>query len=92
MANLTTEWVNPLKDPFWTSAAARYQKVRWITPQNRSLHWQAFASYAARYGLATDAVYLARVGWHQLEVARQSGNCARNRPFRARFTVHFRRV
>jgi len=66
-----TEWVSPLKDAFWTQAASRYQNVRWLPPDNRSPHWQALAAYAGRHGLATDAVYLARVGKRALQTAHQ---------------------
>ena len=61
MVNPAAEWATPLKNSFWNRAAARYQKLRLIMPSNKAAHWQAFASFAARHGLATDAVYLARV-------------------------------
>lgn len=63
-------WATPLKDPFWTEAASRYRKVRWVMPANQSPHWQILAEYAGRHGLATDAVYLARVGAVEVEAAR----------------------
>jgi Family of unknown function (DUF6311) len=70
MTEPATEWISPLKDSFWNQAAAKYHKVRWIVP-GQSTHWQTFASYAARNGMATDAVYLNRVGRVQLNGARE---------------------
>jgi hypothetical protein len=64
-----TEWVSPLNSPFWEEAAKRYQKVRWIVPGNLTPHWQTLAAYAASQNMATDAVYLSRVGHRELEGA-----------------------
>ncbi len=61
MASPSTTWKTPLVDPFWQSAASRYQKVRWVSPQNLSAHWMTLSDFAGRYHLATDAVYLGRV-------------------------------
>lgn len=55
-------WTTPLIDPFWEQAARHYSEVRFIRPVNQGRHWQVFAQYAARHGLATNTVYLARVG------------------------------
>jgi hypothetical protein len=76
MAEPAAEWATPLKDPFWNQAAAKYQRVRLVMPQNKSPYWQTFASYAARHGLGTDAVYLARVGQRQLDYARGKARVA----------------
>jgi hypothetical protein len=76
MAEPAAEWATPLKDPFWNQAAAKYQRVRWVMPQNKSPYWQTFASYAARHGLSTDAVYLARVGQRQLDYAKEKARVA----------------
>jgi hypothetical protein len=57
----SSEWASPLADPFWEAAARRYKKVRWIMPENHSPAWSTIAAYAARRGLSTDAVYLARI-------------------------------
>ena len=71
MAEPAAEWETPLREPFWNQAAADNRKVRWIVPQNQPPNWRTIASYAARHGLATDAVYLARVGRRQLSAARE---------------------
>jgi hypothetical protein len=76
MAEPAAEWATPLKDPFWNQAAAKYRRLRWVMPQNQSPYWQTFASYAARHGLATDAIYLARVGQRQLDYAREKARVA----------------
>ena len=62
MVKRSAEWESEFHDPFWVDAGHRYQKVRWVFPKNISPHWYSIASYAGRYGMATDAVYLARVG------------------------------
>jgi hypothetical protein len=50
-----------LQDPFWTDAAQRYHRVRLTPTGMQALHWEEIAVYAATRGLATDAVYLARL-------------------------------
>ena len=64
-------WVTPLVAPFWKEAGVKYGKVRWIPPGNKSTKWLPIAAYAGTHGLATDAVYLARVGTLALEQARR---------------------
>lgn len=54
-------WETSLSDPFWDIAALKYEKIRWVPPQNLSPHWTTLATYASTHGLATDAVYLARI-------------------------------
>lgn len=56
-----SEWTSPLVDPFWDAAAERYRKLRIIPPRAYSSDWASLAYYAATHGLATNAVYLARV-------------------------------
>jgi hypothetical protein len=51
----------PLVSPFWDEAASAYRKLRLIPPGNVRPHWAAFGHLAARHGLSTDAVYLARM-------------------------------
>lgn len=71
MIEPNTAWVTPMVDPFWEKAGAKYKKVRWIPPGNQSPQWLPLAAYAGTHGLATDAVYLARVGTLALEQARR---------------------
>lgn len=71
MTKPSAEWVSPLKSVFWDEAAGKYDKVRWIYPDNVTPQWQWLSYYAARHGLATDAVYLARVGPKQLHLAKE---------------------
>ncbi|WP_218068224.1 DUF6311 domain-containing protein [Candidatus Thiosymbion oneisti] len=79
MAEPATEWYTPLKDPFWTQAAARYRKVRWIPPKmSYSPHWRTLSVYAGRHGLGTDAVYLARFNPSAYERARKNASVTLN--------------
>ena len=64
-------WVTPMVDPFWEKAATKYKKVRWIPPMDSSPKWLPIAAYAGTHGLATDAVYLARVSTLALKQARR---------------------
>jgi hypothetical protein len=50
-----------LQDPFWTEAAQRYDRIRLTPTGMQATHWEEVAVYAATKGLATDAVYLARL-------------------------------
>jgi len=71
MTKPASQWPSPLKHAFWQQAATRYRKVRWIMPlEEKSPNFATFASYAAAHGLATDAVYLNRIGRKQLDAAR----------------------
>ncbi|WP_390549167.1 DUF6311 domain-containing protein [Qipengyuania sp. MTN3-11] len=48
-------------DPFWSKVPRRYAKLRWMMPMDQSPHWLQLAEFAGRHGMATDAVYLARM-------------------------------
>jgi hypothetical protein len=50
-----------LQDPFWAEAAARYDRIRLTPTGMQARHWEEIAVFAATTGLATDAVYLARL-------------------------------
>lgn len=50
-----------LQDPFWIEAARHYRRVRLTPTGMQARHWEEIAVYAATFGLATDAVYLARL-------------------------------
>ena len=52
---------SPLTSPFWYNAPALYRRVRLVPPGNVMENWAVIAEYAARQGLATDAIYSARV-------------------------------
>jgi hypothetical protein len=67
-----------LKDPFWTEAARRYERVRLTPTGMQARHWEEIAVYAATLGLATDAVYLARLDPARVE-ALNAGTLARLR-------------
>jgi hypothetical protein len=48
-------------DPFWEEAALRYDNIRVLPPANAPLYWLNIAAFAGTHGMATNAVYLARV-------------------------------
>jgi hypothetical protein len=50
-----------LFDPFWAEAAGAYARVRAAPAANMGEGWESIARFAARAGLPTDSVYLARV-------------------------------
>jgi len=50
-----------LSDPFWAEAARRYDRIRIVPAANQAPWWEEVAVFAATAGLATDAVYLARL-------------------------------
>lgn len=49
-----------LADPFWAEAAQRYRAIRVVPAANQGRWWEEVAVFAARHGMATDAIYLAR--------------------------------
>jgi hypothetical protein len=60
MSNLTPSsvYVTPFKDSFWAEVASRYTKVRRLS---QSIPYFNIATYADRYGLATDSAYVNRI-------------------------------
>lgn len=56
-----SKWESPLKDSFWEYAGKKYTKLRVIPLYNNFPRWNVLADYASSYGMATDAVYLARI-------------------------------
>jgi hypothetical protein len=64
-------WSTPLINAFWSEAGSKYTKIRWIQPAFETPHWLTLSAYASRHGMATDAVYLARVSQEALENAKQ---------------------
>ncbi|MES2535664.1 MAG: DUF6311 domain-containing protein [Pseudomonadota bacterium] len=84
MTKPASTWASPLVSPFWAHAASRYKKVRWIKPMSNSPKWLPLAAYAGTHGLATDAVYLARIGTSALEQAqRKAADAIRTGKFEA---------
>lgn len=71
MVTSNSAWTTSLNDLFWEEAANKYKKVRWVLPNNHPPNWSVLATYAQKHGLATDAVYLARVGTNALKQARE---------------------
>jgi hypothetical protein len=61
------EWPLPVRSAFWAEAAKRYQKIRKIPVASPPPEWHAIGYFAVTHGMATDAVYLARVDAAKLE-------------------------
>jgi Family of unknown function (DUF6311) len=77
MVTSANTWSTPLKDAFWERAAARYRKVRSVMPElEKSPDWPTFATYAAKHGLATDAIYNGRLGLKQWDAAKAKARTA----------------
>ena len=62
-----------LQDPFWAEAAKHYKKVELAPLVDAAWQqgWSTYASYAAKYHLATNSVYLARSDGKKVQVANQ---------------------
>lgn len=69
MVTPSSTWSSALTDQFWDAAAAKYTKVRWISPKTYDERRQAAAAYAGAHRLPTDAAYLARIGNSALNLA-----------------------
>ena len=72
----TAAWSSSMRDPFWSEAATRYGTLRRIMPGNLTPRWGDVAAFAATHGMATDAVYLARVNGDALREARRRAETA----------------
>jgi hypothetical protein len=62
-------WVEALDSPFWDMTAKHYKRVRHVLPVRDAPNWETYAYYAARHGLPTDAVSLARSDNEKWEAA-----------------------
>ena len=68
----------PLHSDFWALAATRYKKIRLVPAGNAKQEWKVFSYYAASHGMATDAVYLARVDTDKLAKLRSESTSILN--------------
>lgn len=59
-------WSDRLASPYWQAMGEHYATLRHVPPSNRPEGWADLAAFAARHGMRTDAVYLARVNEHGL--------------------------
>jgi hypothetical protein len=73
---------SPLTSGFWFEAPAMYRRVRLVPPGNLMDNWELVAGYAERHGLATDAIYAARI---DVERARALSEEAATRLVEGRF-------
>ncbi len=64
--------VERLADPFWAEAARRYQRIRAVPAGNFGANWEEIARFAARQGLATDAIYHSRIDEDALRTLRMT--------------------
>lgn len=58
---IASEWESPLKDKLWSEIGSHYKSVRRLPAENAGKDWSVFADFAAKYGLSTDFIYMARV-------------------------------
>jgi hypothetical protein len=78
MIKPSSVWATPLQNPFWNSAAMQYKNIRMLMPLTLPLelskyyldNWNIFATYASKYNMATDVVWLARISDNALDQAR----------------------
>ena len=61
-----------LKNSFWDKAAKYYQEVQLVPPQDKASGWDQIALYAAKYHLATNAVFFTRVDAGKLAKAQET--------------------
>lgn len=76
IASRSLDWKRQFKSPFWESAAEKYQNIRLFLPGNRHPQWLPLAHFAAAHGMATNAVYLARIDTEKLKQARETARKA----------------
>lgn len=71
-----------LTSGFWYEAPTVYRRVRLVPPGNVMPNWAVFAEYAQSHGLATDAVYAARVDMNRAtELQRRTADMLRDGTF-----------
>jgi hypothetical protein len=73
-----SSWNSPLKSPFWSQVPANYREIRMVPPRNKPPKYSVFAYFAAMHGMATDAVYFARIDEEKLRLAKQQALLAVN--------------
>jgi Family of unknown function (DUF6311) len=61
VAGAPAEAAERLTDPFWPEAAGFYTRIRAVPAANMGEGWDTVGLFAARAGLPTDCVYMARV-------------------------------
>ncbi|MVF13171.1 hypothetical protein FT643_13600 [Ketobacter sp. MCCC 1A13808] len=66
-----SHWQTKLVNPFWKEAAMRYNRIRWIPPEENSVNWQELANFAGVHKMPTDAVHMARVDMESLHLANE---------------------
>lgn len=67
LQEVASSWRTNLVGGFWYDASSVYSKLRVIPPRNQPEHWSQLAAFAAKHGMATDAVYLARIDTQRLQ-------------------------
>jgi hypothetical protein len=50
-----------LKSKLWIDIAKKYKKLVLVPVVNQPAHWETFAFYASKYGLATNSIFTARI-------------------------------
>lgn len=71
LLDIFSQEIESLNDPFWAIAAKKYTKLIVVPAQDPPgmipHDWIRFASFAERFGLGTNSVYLARISNHKIE-------------------------
>jgi len=65
--DIFTELLAPLNDPFWMEAPKHYSNLYRVKRKHDGWGWETFATYASRYQMSTNSVYLARVDSRKLD-------------------------
>ena len=60
-----------LKNPFWAEFSRQFDNILLMPPQDKAPGWDQIALYAAKYHLATNAVFLARTDAGKLAEAQE---------------------
>jgi hypothetical protein len=79
MSAVGSSWPSPLKSAFWSRVPERYRRIHLVLPKNQKPGYDVFAYFAATHGMATDAVYTARVDQAKLKQAERRGLSAVSR-------------
>jgi hypothetical protein len=63
-----------LKSKLWLDIAKKYKKLVLIPATNQPPHWETFAFYASKYGLATNSIFTARIDSAKVDVSNKKIN------------------
>jgi hypothetical protein len=79
MTAASSSWTSPLKSAFWSQVPTNYREIRMVPPQYKAPNYSVFAYFAATHGMATDAVFFARVDQEKLRLGKRQALLAVNK-------------